>query len=756
MTLQRTWIATAVSLALSSTAFAQSPPVVTPSANSSTQSATSTAEVIKRGPSIETVTVVGSKTRQFDDYDDLVRQLPGVTVSKGDDRWGATGFNIRGLDEDRVAIAVDGVPQGESLKYETGQAYGYFKGVRNGVDTEALKAVQIVKGADAILSGSGALSGSVSMTTKDPADYLNPGDDAATALKTRYTSANDETMGALTLAGRSGKLEGLVHYTHRDGHEYRSFDEDGLDIIGSAREIPDPMDITLDSVLLKTNWVFRPGHQLGITASIYDQNRYTDAQSFNGGWYANRIGDDFSKTRRLTLTHEYNQQTLLFDTITTALTKQTSDFEANTSQYVYIVTNNRVSADEDRVDTRSFDQELAQFTLDLEKAIAVGSLMHNLVYGVELQDKEFVNAQLRDSNSRLNSLGWVTRNIGSLLPKAEAEIRTLYALDTVSLNPQTLLRVGARYDDYTYDAESDANFTDRTKTLRDVNFSTASWTVGLERALSDNYTLELGISTGFRAPTIEDMYSTSGNADDWSTIANPDLEAEYSTNFDVALSGNLGEDGLWRAGIFVSRFEDFIDYVPTSGINTNTGLPDPNGYSTPMNFNEVDMQGFEFSTTLGLETLTGIQGLNTTLQGAYTEGENSNGDPVYSVQPYNIAWSLGYAPRPSDYGINLFATHNSGKNARDAYRTSTAGVRTYPLYLSNTATVLDLMGYLNIGDLTFSAAINNLTDKEYYNWDSVRFLDQGDARPGIGVTGNGVRRYSETGRNYELTVNYQF
>jgi hemoglobin/transferrin/lactoferrin receptor protein len=374
-----------------------------------------------------------------------------------------------------------------------------------------------------------------------------------------------------------------------------------------------------------------------------------------------------------------------------------------------------------------------------------------------MQDKEFTNKQVRTAKSRVNDRGWITRNIGSLLPQATADIRTLYALDNISLSPQTLVRAGVRYDDYTYDAESNANFTDRTQTLQEVNFSTASWTLGLERTLWDDYTLELGVATGFRAPTIEDMYSISGSVDDWGTIANPDLEAEQSINFDLALSGNLGETGIWRAGLFVSRFKDFIDYVPTTGINTNTGLLDPNGYSTPMNFNDVDMQGFEFSGSMSLAALTGIDGLSTTLQGAYTEGENGNGDPVYSIQPYNLTWSLGYAPRPASHGLNLFVTHNAGKDSEDAYRTDAKGLRTYPLYVSNTSTVLDLMGYFNIGSqLTVSAAINNLTNKEYYNWDSVRFVDQGDERPGIGVSGRGIRRYSEAGRNYELTVNYQF
>jgi len=53
------------------------------------------------------------------------------------------------------------------------------------------------------------------------------------------------------------------------------------------------------------------------------------------------------------------------------------------------------------------------------------------------------------------------------------------------------------------------------------------------------------------------------------------------------------------------------------------------------------------------------------------------------------------------------------------------------------------------------AGVYNLTDKEYYRWDSVRFVDQGDMRPGIGVIDDGIKRYSEPGRNFAINISYR-
>src|SRR5690606_39460355 len=67
------------------------------------------------------------------------------------------------------------------------------------------------------------------------------------------------------------------------------------------------------------------------------------------------------------------------------------------------------------------------------------------------------------------------------------------------------------------------------------------WTVGVEQALTDTLSLEAGISTGFRAPTIEEMYSTTGAPDDWNVVANPDLEAESSNNLDLRSEEHTSE-----------------------------------------------------------------------------------------------------------------------------------------------------------------------------------------------------------------------
>ena len=87
---------------------------------------------------IETVTVVGTKTereigdvagalsiiaedeidrRMMRDIADLIKYEPGVSVAGTGERWGLSGFSIRGIGGNRVLTLVDGVQVPEEFSF---------------------------------------------------------------------------------------------------------------------------------------------------------------------------------------------------------------------------------------------------------------------------------------------------------------------------------------------------------------------------------------------------------------------------------------------------------------------------------------------------------------------------------------------------------------------------------------------------------------------------------------------------------------
>ncbi len=137
---------------------------------------------------------------------DLVRYEPGVSGRRRRyQRGGITGYNIRGIDGDRMLTQVDGVEVPD----------GFFNGPyaqtnRNYVDPEIVKRVEILRGPASVLYGSNAIGGAVSYYTLDPDDIIKPGKDVGARLKTGYSSADESWLTSATVAGRAAAVRRLA------------------------------------------------------------------------------------------------------------------------------------------------------------------------------------------------------------------------------------------------------------------------------------------------------------------------------------------------------------------------------------------------------------------------------------------------------------------------------------------------------------------------------------------------------------------
>src|SRR3546814_16881349 len=115
-------------------------------------------------------------------------------------------------------MTIDGLSMSEGL--ETARSYEFFRAGRGGVDIDTLKRVEIVKGADSITAGSGALGGAVVFTTKDPYDYLAAdGNDTHVDMKIGYTGYNQQLLSSLRFANRTRLAEHMLVHTRPSAHE---------------------------------------------------------------------------------------------------------------------------------------------------------------------------------------------------------------------------------------------------------------------------------------------------------------------------------------------------------------------------------------------------------------------------------------------------------------------------------------------------------------------------------------------------------
>ena len=206
---------------------------------------------------------------------DLVRYEPGVEVSK-QSRFGLGGFNIRGMDENRVKITVDGVDQART--------FGYMRSLRsqrNFFDIENMKRLEVVKGPASSVHGSDAIGGVAAFVTKDPVDYLKAeGDDTHASVKAGYNSSDSSSQKSMTLANRHGDLETLLIYNRRDGKEMKSYG--GADVKGEGREQADPQKNKSESLLAKAQYQINDDHRVGVTGEMLDSRSKTQMLSVDG------------------------------------------------------------------------------------------------------------------------------------------------------------------------------------------------------------------------------------------------------------------------------------------------------------------------------------------------------------------------------------------------------------------------------------------------------------------------------------------
>ncbi|ADP71731.1 TonB-dependent heme/hemoglobin receptor family protein [Rhodomicrobium vannielii ATCC 17100] len=146
------------------------------------------------------------QTEQASTVAETLKNVPGVFVNGGARMSGQTP-NIRGFDGEDVLILLDGVPQ----TFQSGHDGRLF------VDPDLLKRVEVVKGPNSSLYGSGALGGVIAMTTVDASDFLDAGETAGARVKVGFQTADGQPILTTTGFARTedGKFETLGSFTYR-------------------------------------------------------------------------------------------------------------------------------------------------------------------------------------------------------------------------------------------------------------------------------------------------------------------------------------------------------------------------------------------------------------------------------------------------------------------------------------------------------------------------------------------------------------
>jgi hemoglobin/transferrin/lactoferrin receptor protein len=724
-----------------------------------TISATRTEQAVDSVPSTVSVHEHEELDRQnVNSIRELVRYEPGVSVGGAGTRSGNSGYNIRGIDGDRILTQVDGVEVPDN--FFNGP---YAKTRRNYVDPEIVKRVEIIRGPASALYGSSAIGGAVSYFTLDPDDIIKPGQDVGARLKTGYSSADESWLTSGTVAGRVQDFDGLLHLSQRNGHEMESYD--GNNATGLARTGANPEDVRTTNVLAKLGWNYGEDNRLGLTYEKYKDDRDINQKSAVGGiflegqgmnMYRDRRGNDTITRERFGLENKFSLDSPFADHIKTSLNYQIAKTDQATSE-IYQV-GRRVLRTRDTL----YEEKQWVFDAQLDKAFVIGDTDHLLTYGTTIKQQKVTGS--REGAATCLAVGAGCTAIGAPSPTPADSVKkasdfpdptinsyALFAQDQISWNDWTFLP-SVRYDYIQLKPKLTEEFLNTTDPDRKYphDDSNKTWhrfspKLGVTYALTEQYTWFGQYAEGFRTPSAKALYGRFENLGEGYVVEpNSNLKPETSKSYETGIRGNF-DAGNFDVAVFYNKYRDFID--------EDNAVLDPAGSTVfqPGNIKRATIKGMEVKGRLNLDAFGAPHGLYTKGAIAYAHGRNDEtGQPLNSVNPLKGVFGLGYDQ--DNYGALVSWTLVKKQNRVDSATFFTpTGIKANGPFKTPGFGIVDLTGFYKVtNDLTVNGGLYNLTDKKYWNWDDVRSYD------GVGEAGvtspASLDRLTQPGRNFAINL----
>jgi len=647
-----------------------------------------------------TVDVIDAKQmeeEQINDIRELASKLPNVTVPRSPARFtlaGAptgrdqnSGFNIRGLEGNRVLMLVDGVRLPRSYTFSA-NAFG-----RDYMDLGLIQRVEILRGAVPALYGSDGMGGLVNFITVQPDDLLKDGKTIGGRVSASYDGSDNGKRVGATLAGRASQ-EWSWLLSAGIGRSSALENMGSNNSVGALRTTPNPETDKSHSLLGKLVYTPSAVQKHVFVLEGVDKRADYDLLSARSATVTDSKSNTSMKRWRATWQGQWQQ----LDTALADELKLMASYQSTSSRE--FVTETRTPPLAYRERDVTYDEDALQLHAQAGKTLRWSNgLSGKFSYGVDYLRGKVVNEQNgitppAGESFPLKRFPDTTETSSALFAQAELHYGAF------SLTP------GLRAEHYSIKPKQQGFG----GTVVSNSDSAVSPKLGAMFQMNDAWSVYGNYAAGFRAPNAGQVNAFFENPlAFYRSIPNPDLKAEKSNTFELGLRGRMNALRL-DAAVFTGRYKDFIqDQVLVSG---NYG--DRNNPATfqSVNLNRVHISGFELKADYDWGKFAGGDWRTNAAYG-YTKGTDKSTDlPVDTISPQQLV--LGVRYDRSNVGVQFSASHWAGKKAGDAAANA---------WLSPSATVLDLSAQWRIRPGTrLNVGVYNLTDKKYWRWSDVRSL----------------------------------
>ncbi len=461
---------------------------------------------------------------------DMLGMSGNVFIQKS--QLGGGSPMIRGFSTNRVLIVVDGVRMNTAI-FRSGNLQNVIS-----LDANALDHTEVIFGPGSVIFGSDAIGGIMNFHTFSP--RLSFGESVLfdAGAMTRYSSANMEKTGHLHFNIGLQNWGFLTSVTYSDfgnlvmgsngPDEYlRPTYQQRINGMDSVFINPDPkeqIESGYDQINVMQKILFMPAEAWEFEYAFHysatsDYSRYDRLLRPRGGtlrsaeWY-------------------YGPQKWMMNSL--SINNYTSNSVYDLSKLIIAYQN----FEESRHDRNLNNEERTNNTekvnaisvnLDMIKELNESS---NLFYGVEA-----VLNKVESTGNSENILTGVIMPGPSRYPDGSTwNSFGAYMTYKHKFSPQYIFQAGLRYNYVTLDADFDTTFYPFPFTTAELRTGALTGSAGLVLHPQSDWQININLSTGFRAPNVDDIGKVFDSEPGSVVIPNPDLEPEYAYNGEVGIT----------------------------------------------------------------------------------------------------------------------------------------------------------------------------------------------------------------------------
>jgi hemoglobin/transferrin/lactoferrin receptor protein len=503
---------------------------------------------------------------------DVLINTGNVFVQKS--QQGGSSPVVRGFEASRLLIVVDGVRMNNAI-YRSGHLQNIIT-----VDQNMLEAIEVLYGPASTIFGSDALGGAVHLRTKRPLLSNTGKTMIAGSGFARYSSANNEVTGHADVSIGGKKFAWLQSYTYSNFGDMKMGKDYPNDYPAFGRR--DSVIVTsggVDNVIANSNkqqqkysgykqWdilqklLFKQSEkishsfnfQLSNSTDVPRYDRLQDKRNFGGAigttlryaeWY-------YGPQKRYSGTYRLDVTDLGFaDDFSVNINYQDIEESRQTREY----------RGYDRFDSRVEKLKVWNFSVESRKKMK----QHELTTGIDGQ----IN-KLKSTATRTNLTSGTVSSLDTRYPDGKNRMNYIgfFAEHIIkSKNGKFVYNQGARFQSVSLSSAivNNSFFNLPFTTIEQDNFSVTGH-LGVVFLPSEDFRLASNLSSGFRAPNIDDLAKIfeSNTSAAQVVFPNPEIKPERTYTWDITVNETIAKKIKFEFSTYYTWFRNALVKAPFS------------------------------------------------------------------------------------------------------------------------------------------------------------------------------------------------